>query len=67
MYATGIGLVITESTDMLNRKKRKEEPKLIITEEPITPAPGGVEEEPENEAKPTIFDRFKKWFGEDIQ
>ena len=67
MYATGIGLVITESTDMLNRKKRKEEPKLIITDEPITPAPGGGEEEPENEAKPTIFDRFKKWFGEDIQ
>jgi cell division protein FtsA len=69
MYATGIGLVITESTDMLNRKKRKEDPKSII-EDPIPQPPdsGSGEEptEPEPE-KPTIFDRFKKWFGEDIQ
>jgi hypothetical protein len=54
---------------MLNRKKRKEEPKSII-EDPIPQPPdsGSGEEptEPEPE-KPTIFDRFKKWFGEDIQ
>jgi len=67
MYATGIGLVITESTDMLNRKKRKEEPKLTITDDPLPPVPEVGEDDPETEPKPTIFDRFKKWFGEDIQ
>ena len=68
MYATGIGLVITESTDMLNRKKRKSEPATNIDTTIESPAP--VDEptttEEENE-KPSIFDRFKKWFGEDIQ
>jgi len=76
MYATGIGLVITESDDMLNRKRSKTENQKQAEastanspDEEAVPSQGEeVETEvPHEDEKPNLFERFKKWFGEDIQ
>jgi len=66
MYSTGIGLVITQSNDSLNRKKAKVE-NVIANETPeitIDTEQTDIKEQPE---KTNLIDRFKKWFGEDIQ
>jgi hypothetical protein len=52
---------------MLNRKKQKTETNAqeqTTSKEPTDNSETTIEEENE---KPSIFDRFKKWFGEDIQ
>jgi cell division protein FtsA len=75
MYATGIGLVITESDDMLNRKRSKTE-NHKQSEASTAAKPDEETEESQSEEnetdippdeKPNLFERFKKWFGEDIQ
>ena len=75
MYATGIGLVITESDDMLNRKRSKTE-NHKQSEASTAASPDEETEESQSEEnetdippdeKPNLFERFKKWFGEDIQ